>query len=955
MKSYLKDLKKASEVSRTVQKIGGASDSKVAGLEERLVNANKSAKDSPWYLVIGPSGCGKTSLLRNSTIDFSYIDSLQETPVKEGIEETKDCDLFFTREAVVLDTTGRYVTLGNEAQVKSEWLGLLSLLKKHREQRPIEGLIVAVDVARLLQNDEDAIKQEAKIIRDRIIEIVEQLEIKFPVYLVFTKCDVIYGFAQFFDDLTSAERTQVWGCTLKNNQQENPEAAFQEECKQLFQSLNAHRLSKTAKASAQDRSAVYTFPLEFDAAYQKIAHFVSALFPSVSKEQPTLRGFYFTSATQEGNPIDLVLQRVAESLDSQPPELSEQPQEDTSEVKSYFIKDLFNQVIFPDRGLGRVTTTAERRSMRTRWLICAAAMAVFAILAILLIISYSQNKRLMADMQNAAVSANKSSDDTRFEGLRKSIVKSERSGFFSFPWGKQRKNVTGAARKFYLLKRYGSGSGWEVKLSRDVKIDVKVFRAEADKRNPIEKASVKAVVSGKEYNVQTDKDGSATLKAKVEDGKVEVVFSTDHQETEYELPQRKQTYEIQPGERVSSKGVQFIFSKLGRVITVHCTDPDGKNLPGVPVSIIEKAEESQKYGPETSNEQGIAQFRLALKEGSVLLIYYGDSPQNYPEEQADTITIQSGQDKYPIEKQLRRKLDISVMALEESNPKPGVSVSVGGKKLGLTDTSGKWAGPSDTIPTEQNVTAEPAPNKVRVDETSSGYSIVLEYALDIPDPKTETVITKPDEEVSPPPPVAKSLQAVTETKQPIQNVEVWVYLGERETNPFDSVDEMAFESGGKNFKLVRFKSTTANGGKLTLPKEAKERQFLLYHPDYWPQNTGWQQIEQPVQMVSIKRERSVEYFDKAQRDGAEYYYERAQEYYNEGKLDEAIKNYQHALRLAPQLKYYLTLGWAYYESDQTDAARRQVNTGLAFRLLDSGANEQLLKQQLKELLDILQQ
>ena len=154
-----------------------ASDSvEIAGFEERLVNAVRSAKDSPWYLVIGPTGCGKTNIIRNSDLDFSYIDSLQEKPPKQGLEPTKNCDLFHAKKAVILDTAGRYITLGKESQVQAEWMGLLSLLKKHRKVRPVEGLVLVADISLLLQSDEDALQKEAKDISDRIAEIIRKLE-----------------------------------------------------------------------------------------------------------------------------------------------------------------------------------------------------------------------------------------------------------------------------------------------------------------------------------------------------------------------------------------------------------------------------------------------------------------------------------------------------------------------------------------------------------------------------------------------------------------------------------------------------------------------------------------------------------------------------------------------------------------------------------------------------------
>jgi len=106
-------------------------------------------------------------------------------------------------------------------------------------------------------------------------------------------------------------------------------------------------------------------------------------------------------------------------------------------------------------------------------------------------------------------------------------------------------------------------------------------------------------------------------------------------------------------------------------------------------------------------------------------------------------------------------------------------------------------------------------------------------------------------------------------------------------------------------------------------------------------------------LISIKQERSLNDFDKVQIDGAEYFYGLAEKYHKDGDLSKALKNYENAIRLAPRLKYYLSLGWTYYENSQTDKALKQASTGLEFRLLDDpDADEELLRVQLQELVDL---
>jgi len=827
-------------------------------------------------------------------------------------------------------------------------------LRKHRKIRPVEGLIVTIDITRLLQGKEGAAEEEAKVIRERITEMISELGGTFPVYLVFTKCDLIYGFQQFFEGLSNAERSQILGSTLKTNLQEKADVVFREECRSIFESLNKQRMARLASARTQGGGAVYNFPMQLEQVQDKLAPFVGALFPSISKEKPIFRGFYFTSGTQgQGDGVEFVLSQVAKSVNGQAAPLDDQTPVEAA--KGYFVKDMFSKVMFPDRGLDRPTSATERRSNVIRLSICGGILAILAIFAIILSITYVKSRNLMTKTERSAVAVAQIDSSTdqmtrleRHENLRKPIARLERFAFFSFPWLGPRRRVAADTRKVYLTSMYGSSSGWETNLSRNIKIPVKVLKYEGDSLEPIKKVDIKVTLNEKNYNIRTRKDGTASFKTRVKDGKVAVKFSTEYEEPGYE-PQEAYVYEVQPGETVSKKGVQFIFSKSARVINIHCTGQAGNDLSGVPISIIEQADESKKYGPETSNEQGVAQLRLEAQQDTVLLIYYGESANSYPEGQPDTVTIKSGQSRYSIEKQLRRKIEISVIAYvkaadgDTQQSRSGVSVSVGKIKLGLTDNSGQWSGTSDTIPTKQNMIADPNPEEIKIEKTVSGYSIVLEY---------EGKPTKPpvDENDKPKPPVEQYFQIANESGDPIVGAEVWVYDGAD-----GDENQIKFEAEGKEVILVRIDSVTDNDGRVKLPAEASDHQLRIWHEDYWPQDVAWKQVTKPAQMTSIETVRSYNDFDKTLRDGAEIFYEVAQKYENEENLKLAVMNYERTIRLFPRLKYYLKLGWAYYENGQIEAALKQDRIGLVFELTDdTEANVPLLRQQLRELSNLLQ-
>ncbi len=83
------------------------------------------------------------------------------------------------------------------AEDHAEWLGFLNILKKSRAKAPVNGLIVIVSIAELISQSPEHSLKLAKNLRARIQDLTERLEVVVPVYLVFSKMDLIAGFTSF--------------------------------------------------------------------------------------------------------------------------------------------------------------------------------------------------------------------------------------------------------------------------------------------------------------------------------------------------------------------------------------------------------------------------------------------------------------------------------------------------------------------------------------------------------------------------------------------------------------------------------------------------------------------------------------------------------------------------------------------------------------------------------------
>ncbi|WFP75859.1 type VI secretion system membrane subunit TssM [Mesorhizobium sp. WSM4906] len=361
----------------------------------------------PWYIIIGPPGAGKTTALVNSGLKFPLAGSGNAQPVA-GVGGTRSCDWWFTDDAVLIDTAGRYTTQESDRERdKASWLAFLTLLKKHRTRQPINGVILAVSLADLIGFDDQQLDAHVTEIRSRLRELHETLKIQFPVYLLFTKADLVAGFMDYFGDFDEARRRKVWGATFQTtdrnrNMVGEAPAEFDALAGQLADEI-ADRLQDEADPVA--RIAIFGFPAQFGALRTRVVRFVTSLFDaSRAQVNVSLRGLYFSSGTQEGTPIDQVLGAIGRSFGS-----ASQAHLSGS-GKSFFLHDLLAQVIFPEAGWVSFDRTAERRARLARFGgLAAIGLAALAALGVLGL-SFFANKSLIASTRQAMAQYRDSAD-----------------------------------------------------------------------------------------------------------------------------------------------------------------------------------------------------------------------------------------------------------------------------------------------------------------------------------------------------------------------------------------------------------------------------------------------------------------------------------------------------------------------------------------------------------------
>lgn len=360
----------------------------------------------PWYIVIGPPGAGKTTLLKNSDLNFPLSDRFGKEAIR-GIGGTRNCDWWFADEAILLDTAGRYTTQDSYKKVdQAAWIGFLDLLKKNRARRPINGAIIAVSLKDLLESNKVEQQTQAIAIRQRIEELNEHFDIRLPVYILFTKCDLLAGFMEFFDNLDRDKRSQVWGMSFKleENNTRNALSQFSKEFELLVEQLQNQLMSKLENEKARERrNLIYTFPQQFSSLNELIQSFLVEIFQSNRVDKVLFRGVYFTSATQEGSPIDRIMGALANSFGLDRQVFATLPHQG----KSFFINRLLHDVIFSESGLAGVNLKLEQKRA---WLQRTALILIGSVtlwISGVWVTSFAKNKTYIEDVAKQTASIQK--------------------------------------------------------------------------------------------------------------------------------------------------------------------------------------------------------------------------------------------------------------------------------------------------------------------------------------------------------------------------------------------------------------------------------------------------------------------------------------------------------------------------------------------------------------------
>ncbi|WP_395354712.1 type VI secretion system membrane subunit TssM [Vibrio sp. D3] len=407
---------KEDESIQTLLEVDSQSDKEAASeidlMRERIEQAVKvvtkthkgkrSLYDLPWYVLIGPPGTGKTTVLKQSGLEFPLADSLGSDSIA-GVGGTRHCDWWFANKAVLIDTAGRYTTQDSQEKVDSKaWHGFLGLLKKYRTQRPINGAIVTISLASVMSQTRTERSLHARAIKSRLQELKNQLGMQFPIYVLLTKMDLVAGFNEFFSDLSKEEREELFGFMFPREvaDERGVISLFNKEFHGMLERLDSRMLRiLETEDDLEKRALIFEFPKQLRVLQANLDEFLAEIFAQNSFEEPALiRGVFMLSSVQEGLPVDKLMNESTNGLGLNRLALAKSH----TGSHSYFVKNLFDKVIFKEQLLGTVNRHYQKQSgwMRRGVYIGCASLLLGA--SALWLMSYKWNSQLIVDTNEQA-------------------------------------------------------------------------------------------------------------------------------------------------------------------------------------------------------------------------------------------------------------------------------------------------------------------------------------------------------------------------------------------------------------------------------------------------------------------------------------------------------------------------------------------------------------------------
>ncbi|MFP4307129.1 MAG: type VI secretion system protein [Desulfococcaceae bacterium] len=304
----------------------------------------------PWIPFIGPSGAGKTHGLARCGLH------MPDGPPFAGEETARNpLNWWFFERGAALDLAGDLAVRHDRPESDPDpadlrlWNRFLRLLQRHRPKKPTDGVVLALPCPDLLAAEKNGggnlLVQTAEALYRRLWRLQQITGIRFPVYLLITRCETLEGFSEFRRELPETLTGQMFGWSTD----QPPGAAVTGDwVRDAFAAVsrNLDRIQfelLTEGVRPEHRDGVFQFPQSLGRLESPLRTAVDRIFrQSAYHESFVLRGIYFSGGD------------------------------------GHFLRDLLDRKVFPEAGLARPLQGA-RLSRNRRLLAVQAAAALLAL------------------------------------------------------------------------------------------------------------------------------------------------------------------------------------------------------------------------------------------------------------------------------------------------------------------------------------------------------------------------------------------------------------------------------------------------------------------------------------------------------------------------------------------------------------------------------------------------
>ena len=355
----------------------------------------------PWFLMIGANKSGKSTVLNNL-----QLSTLVEPDMNDA---QKTCKWWFFNKGIVIEPNGQLIETSNHSS-RSIWHYFINTIGKFRSRRPLDGVIITISALDLLQNPDKAIS-DAKEIFVKLSQCQKTLGMKFPVYTLVTKCDVMKGFADIAQQLPKDKKDNVFGWSNPYD----PDIIYSPKWLEEWQGTmdqNMRILVNEIFASAPDferNHKIISLKLNISNLYASLSKYLDCIFANnKSADTYTLRGIYLTG-NEMGNHVENLISVLSSTGESDAnvsnPQSNDENQDQNNKFNSVepdythknfncnspfslvFLNDLFKEKIFAEMALAKPIMRLTRYYDRQLNWIRAISFSFFMLWSIVLVLN----------------------------------------------------------------------------------------------------------------------------------------------------------------------------------------------------------------------------------------------------------------------------------------------------------------------------------------------------------------------------------------------------------------------------------------------------------------------------------------------------------------------------------------------------------------------------------------